>query len=50
MQSFILAPQEFQLVGGKGMPPFGTVLERRDLNDLLAYPYSCRAKVNDHPR
>ena len=30
--------------GGRGMPAFGDVLERKELDDLLAYLRSCRTK------
>jgi mono/diheme cytochrome c family protein len=30
--------------GGKGMPAFGEVIEAKDLDDLIAYLRSCRAK------
>ena len=36
--------------GGKGMPPFGDILERSQINDLVAYLRSCRSKVNDQGR
>lgn len=32
--------------GGKGMPPFGDVLKPQELNDLIAYLRSCRAKTS----
>ncbi len=36
--------------GGKGMPLFGDILERRELADLVDYLRSCRAKVNGQGR
>ena len=30
--------------GGKGMPPFGEILQPKELDDLIAYLRSCRAK------
>jgi mono/diheme cytochrome c family protein len=30
--------------GGKGMPPFGEILQPRELDDLIAYLRSCTAK------
>ena len=30
--------------GGKGMPAFGEVLEPKDIDDLVAYLRSCKAK------
>jgi mono/diheme cytochrome c family protein len=30
--------------GGKGMPPFGEILQPKELNDLIAYLRSCTAK------
>jgi mono/diheme cytochrome c family protein len=31
--------------GGKGMPPFGNILEPQELDDLIAYLRSCRTKT-----
>jgi mono/diheme cytochrome c family protein len=36
--------------GGKGMPPFGGILQRGQINDLVAYLRSCREKVNEQGR
>ncbi len=36
--------------GSKGMPPFGDILKRREINDLIAYLRSCRSKVNEQVR
>ena len=30
--------------GGKGMPAFGKVLERDEINDLIAYLHACRER------
>jgi mono/diheme cytochrome c family protein len=30
--------------GGKGMPAFGEVLEPKDIEDVIAYLRSCKAK------
>jgi ubiquinol-cytochrome c reductase cytochrome b subunit len=30
--------------GGKGMPPFGEILQPKELDDLIAYLRSCTAK------
>jgi mono/diheme cytochrome c family protein len=30
--------------GGKGMPPFGEILQPKELEDLIAYLRSCTAK------
>jgi mono/diheme cytochrome c family protein len=32
--------------GGKGMPPFGEILQPKELDDLIAYLRSCTAKPN----
>ena len=31
--------------GGKVMPPFGNVLDEKDLADLLSFLHSCRDKI-----
>jgi mono/diheme cytochrome c family protein len=30
--------------GGKGMPPFGEILQKKELDDLIVYLRSCTAK------
>jgi mono/diheme cytochrome c family protein len=32
--------------GGRGMPAFGDVLKRKELDDLVAYLRSCKAKTS----
>jgi ubiquinol-cytochrome c reductase cytochrome b subunit len=42
-----IAPQAMRkqiTEGGKGMPAFGDVIETKDLDDLIVYLRSCKAK------